>query len=45
LLEPPFEIPRITESMQWHIRFEEDPGSRWLRELILSVASQVTASA
>jgi LysR family transcriptional regulator, nod-box dependent transcriptional activator len=44
LLEPPFAIPRITESMQWHSRFDEDPGSRWLREIILTVANELTTS-
>lgn len=44
LLEPPFEIPRITESMQWHNCFDADPGSRWLRETILAVANEVTAA-
>jgi LysR family nod box-dependent transcriptional activator len=43
LLEPPFEIPRITESMQWHNCFDGDPGSRWLRDTILAVANEVTA--
>ena len=43
LLESPFEIPRITESMQWHNCFDGDPGSLWLRETILAVANEVTA--
>lgn len=44
LVEPPFEIPRITESMQWHNCFDGDPGSHWLRETILAVANEVTAA-
>jgi DNA-binding transcriptional LysR family regulator len=45
LLDPPFAIPRITESMQWHSRFDGDPGSRWLRGVVLTVANELTTSA
>lgn len=42
LLQPPCELPKLTESAQWHSLFEEDPGNRWLRGLIKEVAAGVT---
>jgi DNA-binding transcriptional LysR family regulator len=44
LLAPPFDIPRITESMQWHSCFDDDPGSRWMRTLVIDVAKELTSS-
>jgi LysR family nod box-dependent transcriptional activator len=33
-LDPPLEIPRVLESMQWHTAFDRDPASVWLRTII-----------
>jgi DNA-binding transcriptional LysR family regulator len=41
IIEPPFELPLLTEAMQWHENFNDDPGSRWLRGLIREVARGV----
>jgi DNA-binding transcriptional LysR family regulator len=40
ILEPPYELPSLTEAVQWHTLFEEDAGNRWLRTLFKQVASQ-----
>jgi LysR family transcriptional regulator, nod-box dependent transcriptional activator len=40
ILEPPYELPSLTEAVQWHALFEEDAGNRWLRTLFKQVASQ-----
>jgi LysR family nod box-dependent transcriptional activator len=34
LLDPPFKIPRLEESMQWHRSRDHDPGTIWLRSMI-----------
>jgi DNA-binding transcriptional LysR family regulator len=39
MLPPPFEIPPMQESMQWHSCFAQDPGSIWLRSLFRSAAT------
>lgn len=33
-----FETPRLVETLQWHRFRDHDPGSQWLRELILKHA-------
>ncbi len=38
LVPTPFEIPPITEALQWHSCFDNDPGSKWLRDIFMSVA-------
>ena len=38
LLEPPFRAPPIVESLQWHRAFGDDPGNRWLRDIVIAVA-------
>ena len=43
ILAPPYELPSLTEAVQWHGLFNEDPGNRWLRALIQQVAAE-TAS-
>ncbi len=32
----PLEIPRTDVRVHWHERFEQEPGNRWLRELIVA---------
>lgn len=41
LVPPPFEIPPLRESMQWHTCFDGDPGSHWLRGILKKVANYV----
>jgi LysR family nod box-dependent transcriptional activator len=41
LVAPPFDIPLITETLQWHTCFDRDPGSIWLRELLVQAAQDV----
>lgn len=43
VLPAPFDIPPIVEAMQWHAAFEDDPGIRWLRELLKQTASRFEA--
>jgi len=38
MLAVPFEIPELTEALQWHRYFDEDPGNRWLRHLLAAAA-------
>ena len=40
VLPVPLEIPKLTERLQWHHYQEQDPGSRWLRELLVKVANE-----
>jgi LysR family transcriptional regulator, nod-box dependent transcriptional activator len=44
VLEPPFEIPSLTESLQWHKDFQDDPGRIWVRGIIGAVAADMAAS-
>jgi DNA-binding transcriptional LysR family regulator len=39
ILEHPLTLPGFTMSLVWHERHEDDPGHRWLRELLFSVAA------
>ena len=36
---PPFEVPRVNESIIWHPRLWEDPAHTWLRALLLDEAA------
>ena len=38
LVKPAFEIPRLIEVLQWHKYRDLDPGSMWLRDVILAGA-------
>lgn len=38
LLEPPVPIPDVEESMYWSPSMDNEPGHRWLRELMRSIA-------
>ncbi len=37
IIQPPFEIATLQESMQWHKSRDRDPGTVWLRSLLKSV--------
>lgn len=39
ILEPPLQLPRYTESLGWHQRFDADPGLRWLRRMLGQAAA------
>jgi DNA-binding transcriptional LysR family regulator len=39
LLEPPIALPSVTMAMQWHKYLDKDPGHRWLRQGLLSLAT------
>jgi DNA-binding transcriptional LysR family regulator len=39
-LPPPVPIPPADVAAHWHERFERDPGSRWLRELVMELFIQ-----
>ena len=41
ILAPPYELPQLTEAVQWHSLFTEDAGNRWLRALLKQAASDV----
>jgi DNA-binding transcriptional LysR family regulator len=45
VLEPPFELPSMTEALQWHKDFGDDPGRAWLRGIMGSVAASMVKSA
>jgi LysR family nod box-dependent transcriptional activator len=38
LVKPEFEIPRLIEVLQWHKYRDLDPGSMWLRDVIIEGA-------
>ena len=35
VLEPPMPMPHFTTRMIWHLRAQEDPAHRWLREAVV----------
>jgi LysR family transcriptional regulator, nod-box dependent transcriptional activator len=43
VIKPPFAIPALQESMQWHKSRDRDPGTLWLRALLKSVVPQTPA--
>jgi DNA-binding transcriptional LysR family regulator len=43
VIKPPFDIPVLQESMQWHKSRDRDPGTLWLRSLLKSVVPQTLA--
>jgi LysR family nod box-dependent transcriptional activator len=45
VLEPPFELPSLTEALQWHKDFGDDPGRMWLRGIMASVAANMAKDA
>jgi DNA-binding transcriptional LysR family regulator len=45
LLEPPFNLPSLTEALQWHKDFGDDPGRAWLRGIVGVVAADMVGKA
>lgn len=41
LLEPPLDLPPITEALWWHPRHSPDPAHRWLRTRFTAVAAEL----
>jgi DNA-binding transcriptional LysR family regulator len=41
LLDPPFELPLLTEAMYWNPRVDADPAHRWLREQVAAAAAEL----
>lgn len=41
IVEPPMEIPKLTQAMQYHRNRENDLGLSWLRKLIADVAKTI----
>jgi LysR family transcriptional regulator, nod-box dependent transcriptional activator len=41
LVKPTFDIPRLTEVLQWHKYRDLDPGSMWLRDMIIEGARKL----
>jgi DNA-binding transcriptional LysR family regulator len=39
IVQPPFEIPPLLETLTWHPRSTTDPGHRWLRKQIVAAAA------
>jgi DNA-binding transcriptional LysR family regulator len=39
-LPPPVPIPPADVAAHWHERFERDPGSRWLREMVMELFTE-----
>lgn len=42
--EVPFELPRLTEAMQWHRHFNTDPGTLWLRGVLKEIARNMEST-
>lgn len=43
LVTPEFDIPRLNEVLQWHKYRDLDPGSMWLRDVIIETARTLPA--
>jgi hypothetical protein len=41
VLEPPVELPAITETLWWHPRHTADPAHAWVRRRIAAIAGQL----
>lgn len=44
LLQVPYELPLLTEAMQWHKAFGDDPGRSWLRRILTEISAEFAAS-
>ncbi|WP_316168545.1 MULTISPECIES: LysR family transcriptional regulator [unclassified Bradyrhizobium] len=43
ILQTDFELPTITERLQWPVHLDKDPANMWLREMIQTSAADVEA--
>jgi DNA-binding transcriptional LysR family regulator len=44
-LEPPLPLPEHAIQLVWHERFSNDPGQRWLRDVLIDVGRWIQSSA
>jgi LysR family nod box-dependent transcriptional activator len=44
LLRPTFELPRMTEAIQWNRFYDTDPAVTWMREQLQATAREVSRS-
>jgi DNA-binding transcriptional LysR family regulator len=44
IVEPPFEMPQITERVQWHSFRNPDPGIAWMRKCLHEAAHNLIAA-
>ncbi|MFT3790952.1 MAG: LysR family transcriptional regulator [Rudaea sp.] len=42
-VKPLFEMPHLTEVLQWHRHRDLDPGTQWLRQKIIAMAQKMPA--
>lgn len=43
MFDAPFEVPRLSEAVQWHRQFSGDPGLVWLREILNGAARNIAS--
>ncbi|CCD96072.1 putative Nodulation protein D 3 [Bradyrhizobium sp. ORS 375] len=43
ILRTEFELPTITERLQWPVHLDKDPANKWLRDMIQASAAEVEA--
>ncbi|WP_316164918.1 MULTISPECIES: LysR family transcriptional regulator [unclassified Bradyrhizobium] len=43
ILQTDFELPTITERLQWPVHLDKDPANMWLRDMIQASAAEVEA--
>lgn len=41
VVQPPLELSEFSTEMVWHMRSEEEPGNRWLRQQLLEAANEL----
>jgi LysR family transcriptional regulator, nod-box dependent transcriptional activator len=44
MVRPPFQIPLLEESMQWHKSRDRDPGTIWLRSVLKTAIADASAA-
>jgi LysR family nod box-dependent transcriptional activator len=45
LVDPPFDLPLLTEAMYWNPRVDADPAHRWLRQQVADAAAELEPTA
>ena len=41
ILEPPLNLPTLSETLIWHPRSDTDPGHRWMRDAMIKAATSM----
>ncbi|MFZ0501099.1 MAG: LysR family transcriptional regulator [Steroidobacteraceae bacterium] len=44
LVQPPIELPKLTEVLQWNVHRDQDPASQWLRERLRAASLPSSAT-